>query len=41
MGLNPNHTRVIRKTAADEEERFKTIAHLQGKRASITVEQVE
>jgi len=23
MGLNPNHTRVLRHTAADEEQRFK------------------
>ncbi|GME53024.1 putative sugar transporter stl1 protein [Neofusicoccum parvum] len=31
MGLNPNHRRVIRSTAADEEQRYKQFAHLHEK----------
>lgn len=35
MGLNPNHRRVIRATAADEEQRFKEFAQVVEKRNSI------
>lgn len=35
MGLNPNHTRVIRNTKADEETRFQEYAVVAEKRASI------
>lgn len=35
MGLNKNHTRVIRATAADEEARFKAFAKLDEKVAHI------
>ena len=35
MGLNPNHTRVIKYSREDEENRFKAFANLDEKRASI------
>lgn len=38
MGLNPNHTRVIRNTRADEEQRFQQLAHVADKRHSIAAE---
>ena len=35
MGLNPDNRRVIRATAADEEQRFKEFAQIAEKRNSI------
>ncbi|KAF4304147.1 putative sugar transporter stl1 protein [Botryosphaeria dothidea] len=37
MGLNPNHRRVIRSTAADEEQRYKQFAHLHEKTTAVEV----
>ncbi|KAK7724835.1 hypothetical protein SLS57_004106 [Botryosphaeria dothidea] len=37
MGLNPNHRRVIRSTAADEEQRYKQFAHFHEKTTAVEV----
>ena len=42
MGLSKNHTKVIRATAADEENRYKAFAKLDEKEAAVEkIEEVE
>jgi hypothetical protein len=41
MGLNPNNRLVVRTTAADEEARFQSYAHMHEKKVAIETEHIE